>query len=104
MMSSTTALPWILIPIAFSLAAVGVSIMVLVRLSRAGVRGFIKTWTIVLMCFAGLSLVFTLAAMALQPILGPYQECMQTSVTLTGVNQCQADYQQMLERLGGSKP
>ncbi len=103
MMGSAATLPWALVPLVFSVAAIAVSVKILRQLKIAGVKGFIRTWTVILLVFSAMSAFLTVTAMAFRPIIGPYQDCMQNAVTLTGLNECQADYQKMLEKMAGAK-
>lgn len=98
---SSAPLPWLVLPLALSLASVGVAVYLLVLMSRARLRGVIRAWAVTMLVFASLSSLFTVGAIALQPIIGPFQTCIRDSVTLTGVHSCQTEYEKSVERMTG---
>lgn len=98
---SSAPMPWLVLPLALSLASVGVAVYLLVLMSRTRLRGVIRAWAVTMLVFASLSSLFTVGAIALQPIIGPFQTCIRDSVTLTGVHSCQTEYEKSVERMTG---
>ncbi|GAA1354122.1 hypothetical protein [Falsarthrobacter nasiphocae] len=87
------------IPLVFAAAAIGLAVWLL----RRAPRGMMRTWLVVVMVMAGVNLFMSLGNIALQPVLGPFRECVSSSVTLSGVNECQSEYQNAVERMTGAQ-
>lgn len=101
---SSAPMPWLLLPMALSAISIVLAAVILSRLNKARVKGFMRTWTVIMIVFASMSLLFSLGTLALQPILGPFRDCIRESVTLSGIHECQAEYTQKIERMTGTTP
>lgn len=89
----------------FSLAALGVGVWTLVAARRPGLRETVAPMLVLGLVFTSMLALSTSSSLVLWDEQMALQDCLDRALTISAIEQCQADYEQAVEeRLGRLRP